>query len=643
MVPVDVESDGKYHYFEFGFNQGLLEEIKVMRGAKWLGREMIDPRKVWRVDDCRRNNFNILYLEGVNPFKRYQTPLTEAKLYLPTHKFNHTLKQEVLIYGHQLEMARHMLVRRQCEISGEMGVGKTLSAFLAIENVRPQGCWYIAPKSALASVQLEYWNWGCTSNIEWMTYDEMKKRVSLWSPGVRPPQMVIFDESSKLKTPNAQRSLAAYHLAEAIRDEWGEHGYVILMSGSPAPKSPLDWYWQCEIACPGYIKEGDINKFQSRIAVMKLIQDVSMKAFMQRQCWKDGNPELCGTCGKPKTDMRHQLVEGYHDFQFDPYTENCSVCKQEEIHPTHYKRPDYHQPTDLPDEITKLYGRMSGLVYVKFKKDCLDLPEKIYRQIKIKPSLDLIRAARIVQSQAKTAMAQLTLLRELSDGFQYKDTKVAGDECDFCHGQKTEEYTDDQGNPAIKECAMCNGTGNKSKMQREVVEVDSPKLTVISDLLDENEESGRIVLYAGFTASIDRVCAHVRKQGWDFIRVDGRGWYNTINQSWDRMDTLKNFQDRNAENKIAFIGHPGSAGMGLTLTAASMIVYVSNDFNAESRIQSEDRIHRAGMDVNRGATIVDLLLLPTDYKVLDNLKRKRELQSMSLGELQKAMEEFSYQ
>lgn len=646
MVPVEIESDGKYHYFEFGYNQGLLEEVKCMRGAKWLGKDTIQPRKAWRVDDCRRNNFNIMYLEGVNPFKRYQIPLTDANLHLPTHKFNHSLKREVQIYGHQIEMAKHMLIRRQCIISGEMGVGKTLSAFLAIENVRPQGCWYVAPKSALTSVQLEYWNWGLTWTIDWMTYDEMKKRVSTWTAGTKPPQMVIFDESSRVKTPIAQRSLAALHLAEAIRDEWGADGYVIAMSGSPAPKSPLDWYWQCEIAQPGYIKEGDIKKFENRLAVMKLIQDVSMKAFMQRQCWRDGNPNLCGTCGRPKTDMQHVLVDGYHEFAPGTKQDSCRICGKDEKNVLHYLRPDYHVPTPLTDEITKLYSRMSGLVYVKFKKDCLDLPAKIYRQIKIKPSIELLRTARIVQSQAKTAAAQLTLLRELSDGFQYKDVKVIGDECDFCHGTgaNSVQIESDGAQKWVEEkCGICGGTGTKSKTQREIVEVDSPKLGIITDLLEENEDSGRIVLYAGFTASIDRICAHVHKQGWKFIRVDGRGWYNNLDPSWDSMQCLKHFQNRSAEDKVAFIGHPGSAGMGLTLTAASMIVYVSNDFNAESRIQSEDRIHRAGMDTNRGATIVDLLLLPTDYKVLDNLKRKRELQSMSLGELQKAMEEFSYQ
>jgi hypothetical protein len=40
--------------------------------------------------------------------------------------------------------------------------------------------------------------------------------------------------------------------------------------------------------------------------------------------------------------------------------------------------------------------------------------------------------------------------------------------------------------------------------------------------------AGRIVVFAGFTASIDRVCEIVGNEGWLPIRVDGRGWHSII-------------------------------------------------------------------------------------------------------------------
>lgn len=608
MHPVTIKTDNDFHYLTTPF--ALKDEAKVMKGAKWMGYDPTNPEPVWRVSNCRRNNFNIDYLEGKNPFKKYTTPLVESGFRIRKTRKNWR-GEECKIYVHQNEMTMHMLCRKQCIISGEMGVGKTLSAFEAIELSLVPECWYVAPKSALAAVKLEAMKWVCRANIRYMTYDELKKILADWPCGKLPPRMVIYDESSRVKTPSSQRSQAAFYLAESMRDAYSDDCYIILMSGSPAPKSPLDWYWQCEIACPGFIREGDINKFQYRLALMQKVSDPSGVSYPKLLAWKDGNPNVCGYCG----------------------ARNTEPCHNEALHRS------YHAFSPIENEVEKLYRRMSGLVLVKFKKDCLDLPNKIYRVIRIKPSIDLIRAARLVSGRSKSAVQQLTLMRELSDGFQYVTEIVATDVCTFCEGSKVRYTTD--GLPEA--CSMCDGTGSKNKEERKVVEVDSPKLHALTDLLEENEEVGRIVIYAGFNASIERIVKHCQKQNWKVIRVDGRGWYNDMVQGWDAVKCLSEFQDKESPHqKIAFIGHPGSAGMGITLTAASMIVYLSNDFNAESRVQSEDRIHRPGMDINRGATIVDMILLPTDEKVLDNLKRKKELQSISLGELQAAIDNFNF-
>ena len=71
--------------------------------------------------------------------------------------------------------------------------------------------------------------------------------------------------------------------------------------------------------------------------------------------------------------------------------------------------------------------------------------------------------------------------------------------------------------------------------------------------------------------------------------------------------------------------------MGLTLTASPGCVFWSNTFNAVDRLQAQDRIHRLGMDVIRGATIYDLYHLPTDYLVAANLTEKIARQDLTMG------------
>src|SRR5581483_9892769 len=196
------------------------------------------------------------------------------------------------------------------------------------------------------------------------------------------------------------------------------------------------------------------------------------------------------------------------------------------------------------------------------------------------------------------------------------------------------------------ECPACGGSGRQPTYTREAVQVAFPKEQVLRDILDEHDDVGRLVIYAGFTGSVDRCADICKKEGWNIIRVDGRGWYSDMARGGkpilEPTELLETFQSQDREvredfPRIAFVGQPGAAGMGLTLTASPTIFYWSNDFNAESRIQSEDRIHRPGMDVNRGATIVDCIHLPSDKMVLDNLRVKRDLQNMTLGEMQRAL------
>ena len=54
-----------------------------------------------------------------------------------------------------------------------------------------------------------------------------------------------------------------------IREKYGlEKGFVIEMCGTPSPKSPVDWWSQCEIAWPGFLREGSQKAMEERMAFM---------------------------------------------------------------------------------------------------------------------------------------------------------------------------------------------------------------------------------------------------------------------------------------------------------------------------------------------------------------------------------------
>ena len=598
---------------KFGFNRNLLGEVKAMTGARW------NPEgKFWTVSNNDHNHTALHYLMGEDVFARYNLPLESIATERPLRE-------------HQLEMLSHGLTRQYAIWAVEMGCGKTLSAIELMERSNTKDWWYVAPKSALASVELEFEKWDFTLNPRMMTYEGLKKIINKWKDGDVAPQGVVYDESSRIKNHSAQRSQAAKQLADGIRSDWGDSGFVLLMSGSPAPKSPVDWWHQAEVAFPGFIKEGTEKKLKTRLAIIQGRDNGLGQKYPHLIGWKDTEGK-CGICGKMEDAVVHNEEQFMLMGSDDPYDEE-------------------HVYTPCINEVEHLYERLEGLVLVKNKKDCLDLPDKQYQIIRVEPDAKTWRLAKFIINNSKRAIEAMCKLRELSDGFQYSKEELEGEyiTCPTCKG---EGGVDSRVSPETNEadticereddnirvqCPKCGGVGNVPKMVRSTVRTRTPKDDALLDLLDQHEDIGRIVISAGFKATIDGICELVKKEGWNYINISGgacRASFDTnysLKQAQSDFQRIGKFGDL---EKIAIVMQPKSGGMGLTLTESPSMVYYSNDFDAEARIQSEDRIHRMGMDENRGATIYDIVHLPTDELVIENLQAKRSLQSMNMGEFQ---------
>jgi SNF2 family DNA or RNA helicase len=80
-----------------------------------------------------------------------------------------------------------------------------------------------------------------------------------------------------------------------------------------------------------------------------------------------------------------------------------------------------------------------------------------------------------------------------------------------------------------------------------------------------------------------------------------------------------------------FLGNPKTGGYGLTLTAASTVVYYSNNYELEVRLQSEDRCHRIGQ--YKSVTYIDIVTADTvDEKILTALRGKKKISAEVLGD-----------
>jgi SNF2 family DNA or RNA helicase len=425
-----------------------------------------------------------------------------------------------------------------------MGTGKTLPTIEMLETAREQiskltdseALWMIGPKTAIRSWEYELNKWK----------SPVKPKLIVNSPqGIDramtecelPPFALVVDEASYFKNPSTKRWKLVNTLTSLMAATWKGQEYVVCLTGTPAPRDPTNWWGLCELARPGWIAENNVNKFRARLAIL-------------------------------------QDNEGPHG--------------------------SYKQVVgwNLP-ELQLLPRRLSGLVLVKMKSECLDLPEKQYQTVQLGITPDVMRAAVVIYESCSNALTAMIRLRELSDGFYSQEV-----------GRK------DNGDPIY-----------------EIHRVDTPKDQALRDILEDftNNDKTRIVIYAGFTESVDRIVNLCIDAGWGVIRVDGRGWH-AMTPGIEASQAQ--FQDKDLDKPIAFVGNALSGGMAVTLTASDTIVYYSNSFDGTARMQSEDRIHRIG---TKGANIVDLLHLPTDKQVLDNLSNKRDLQAVTLGDIGEAL------
>ena len=98
----------------------------------------------------------------------------------------------------------------------------------------------------------------------------------------------------------------------------------------------------------------------------------------------------------------------------------------------------------------------------------------------------------------------------------------------------------------------------------------------------------------------------------------------------ERQDIVDKFQE--PDNPLRFfVGQPRTGGYGITLTAANTVIYYSNSYDLEIRLQSEDRAHRIGQ--TNKVTYIDLVSPDTiDEKILIALKSKIDIAGQVLGE-----------
>lgn len=233
--------------------------------------------------------------------------------------------------------------------------------------------------------------------------------------------------------------------------------------------------------------------------------------------------------------------------------------------------------------VDELQRRLDGWTYRITKADCLDLPEKVY----------VTRTVLLSEEQKKH-------YENLKTEFI---TWIEGGEVDA--------------NLAITRLmrlqqVVCGFLPTENG----VIQIDkqNPRIEALMEILEQAQ--GKVIVWARFKEDVRMIREALNKKKIAHVTYTG------ADSSEERAAAKERFMTD--PDCSVWVGNAAAGGIGLNLVVANTMVYYSNEFNADVRWQSEDRIHRIGQ--KNTATYIDLVAEKTvDVKILKALKNKKSV------------------
>jgi len=244
----------------------------------------------------------------------------------------------------------------------------------------------------------------------------------------------------------------------------------------------------------------------------------------------------------------------------------------------------------------ELSEKLKEFSYRVLKDDCLDLPKKTFVR----------RTVELTDEQKKLYK-------------QMKQEAIA-----FLNGKMVTSATVITQLMRLHQITCGHFTSNDGTVQ----DVKSNRIGQLMDVLEEME--GKAVIWAHYRYDIKKIVEAISKKYGENAVVTYYGDTSTD----DRQKAIKKIQD--PKSPVRFIvGTPQTGGYGITLTGASTMIYYSNGYDLEKRMQSEARIDRIGQE--KPMTYIDLIAEDTiDTKIVTSLRNKVNIASEIMGEDLKA-------
>lgn len=364
------------------------------------------------------------------------------------------------------------------------------------------------------------------TNYEALLMGDLYSDIAEWRP-----EVIIFDESHKLKNIKAKRTKLAIKLSDLAKRK-------LILTGTPILNTPMDIWAQFRVMDGG--KTFDKNFYIFRA-----------KYFRDRNA------------GMPK----------------DKYF------------------PDWVPYENALDELNRKIKPVSMVVK---KEDCLDLPPLVRQTVLVDLS----------KEQAK-------LYNSMKEDF----VAYVGDKACVANLAITK---------ALRLQQIVSGfitlAGGDGEDPRNVQLKENPRAQALKEILEDITEHSKCLVWAVFRENYKTVRAVCEALGVKYVEVHGEVAPAARQKAVD---------DFNSDPSVkVFLGHPGSAGIGINLVSASYSIFYSRTFSLEQDLQAEARNHRGGSEIHTKITRIDLVAHGTiDEAITKALASKMEISEKVLRDI----------
>lgn len=383
------------------------------------------------------------------------------------------------------------------------------------------------------------------------------------------PCMVVLDESDCMKNPRAARARAALALGRSPKV-----CYRRIATGTPASNGPFDLYMQLRFLSEELPQARSYTDFTMQYGVFLPDDHPMLRAVRQRTGARGLRLQAKDAAGVP-----------------------------------------------LYQNLDKLKKIVSKVAFVMTKDDALQLPPKMYQTV-------------TVEMTARQRAVYDRLYKEGVVRFHDEDVPLADKAgllmalCQVCGNHYPACLS---GTDKIKGTIVETGE-RYSRPAEEGDEIDpehNPRLAALQSLLRSLIREGRsVIVWARFLTEVRDIAESIEQEAayqQSMLRVRRHAVTRVITGATPAAERAAAIDDMQQRRCCILIATAAAAGVGHTLTACSAAIYYSNSFSLRDRLQSEDRIHRAGQ--TQQCLYYDIVMRDSvDEKIAAALQAKQEIQ-----------------